>query len=105
VTHDYHEGLPGYSPEQLLHAGCGECDQRAAEPSGGLAHLDMTQFARAWHRAEAYRDSPELLPDLDPAEVRMLSALWAVQVQLERFGVPIGYFPVSPAALTGWLPA
>lgn len=68
MSHDAHEALPGYSPDQLLHAGCGECDMRAAAPDAGLGHLDL-------------------------AEIRMLSVLWAVQVHLEMRGFPLGQVP------------
>lgn len=95
VTHDYHEDLPGYAPAQLLHAGCGECDARSREPGGGLAHLDRTRFVFAWFRASVWKHDNANLPDLNPAEVPLLGALWAVQCQLEQFGVPIGAFPVA----------
>ena len=96
MTHDYHESLPGYSPGQLLHAGCGECDRRAASMDGGIGDLDKVQFQQAWRRAWQWQASASGgLPDLDRAEMRMLSALWAVQVQLEKFGVPLGTLPVA----------
>lgn len=95
MSHDFHENLPGYSPDQLLHAGCGECDRRAASPDGGLAHLDPVRFAQAWHRAALWRQGGGGLPDLDRAEVRMLAALWAVQVQLEPRGFLVGIVPVN----------
>ena len=93
--HDHHESLPGYSPAQLLHAGCRECDRRAATLDGGLAHLDAVQFARAWHRAALWRQGGGQLPDLDRAEMRMLAALWEVQVKLEPHGWPVGMIPVN----------
>ena len=95
VCHDHHESLPGYSPEQLLHAGCGECDTRAASLDAGLANLDPVQFAKAWHRAARWRRGGGFLPDLDPAEKRMLAVLWAVQCLLEYRGFPVGIVPAN----------
>lgn len=94
--HDYHPGLPGYAPAQLLHAGCGECETRAGALDCGLGSLDMTRFAEAWARAAAWRGENARLADLGRVEVPMLAALWAVQVQLEKFGLPIGYLPAGP---------
>lgn len=91
MTHDYHEGLPGFSPAQLLHDGCTECAAIAAETTHGIAHLGKEDFARAWARAAArHRDG---LDDVARAEVPMLTVLWAVQLKLHRFGCPIGTVP------------
>ena len=89
--HSYHEGLPGYSPTQILHDGCEECEARSRETAGGVARLDKWNFARAWARAAEWNNGG--LPDLARAEMPLLNALWAVQVQLENFGVPIGLVP------------
>lgn len=89
--HDYHEGLPGYSPDQILHDGCGECEDRAVSRNHGIAFLDRGNFARAWARAEEWNRTG--LPDIAKSEVPMLDVLWAVQCQLENFGVPIGQVP------------
>ena len=98
AAHDDHESLPGYTPGQLLHSGCGVCAARAAEMDGGIGHLDTVRFQHAWRRATQWQaSSGGGLPDLDRAEIPMLTALWAVQVQLEKFGVPIGVLPVA-----GW---
>lgn len=82
--HDYHEGLPGYSPDQILHDGCGECEARSQEPGGGIVRLDRTNFARAWVRAAQWNQIG--LPDIARAEVPLLNTLWAVQLQLENYG-------------------
>lgn len=97
MTHDAHEAMPGYTPWQLLHSGCGECQARSAEYGGGLAHLDRTRFAIAW--ARAHRWKTEGLDDLDPAEIPLLETLWLVQDQLAKFGITHGQFPVAPSAL------
>jgi hypothetical protein len=95
MTHDYHEGLPGYSPDQLLHAGCAECEERSEEHGGGLAHLDQFRFALAWSRAARWQSGLGSLPDLDRAEIPMLETLWTVQLKLQEFGVPIGTMPTG----------
>jgi hypothetical protein len=98
MTHDYHDGLPGYSPAQILHDGCAECEQRAASPDHGISHLDRIRFLRAWQRAAQWQT--EGIRDTAAAEVPMFRVLWAVQVKLEDLGVPIGTIPVSLPEVT-----
>jgi hypothetical protein len=92
--HDYHEGRKGYSPEQVLHDGCGECEARSKEFDGGFAHLDRFNAVRAWERAARWnRDG---LADLAHAEIPMFRILWSVQLKLEQVGHhPIGVFPYA----------
>ncbi len=90
-AHDYHEGLPGYHPQQILHDGCGECEARANEPDHGICHLDQENFARAWKRAaDWHRD---ILPTVSDAEAPMLRTLWSIQLKLEPRGISIGEVP------------
>jgi hypothetical protein len=91
MTHAYHQGLPGYDPEQMLHSSCSECVERAARPDHGIAHLDVDGFRRAWRRAARWQR--EGIDNLSPAERPMLAVLWVVQVHLERQGWPIGEVP------------
>lgn len=95
-VHAWHEQLPGYSPEQILHDGCGECETRAARGDHGISSLDTINFARAWQRAARWNGVGPDAHAVAAAEVPMLSALWAVQLQLERRGVRIGEVPVDP---------
>ncbi|HZC50882.1 MAG TPA: hypothetical protein VE441_00080 [Mycobacterium sp.] len=97
MSHDYHEKLPGYHAAQLLHDGCRECEQRAKADDHGIANLDVERFERAWHRAVAWQAGGEV-GDLSYAEVPMLSALWAVQIQFQRRGVPLGQLPTAVGA-------
>jgi hypothetical protein len=89
--HDYHEGLAGYDPAQILHDGCGECEDRSREPSGGLIHLDRGNFARAWARAAEWHTGG--LGNLARCELPMLCVMRDVQIKLEQYGVPIGQVP------------
>lgn len=89
--HDYHEGQPGYSPAQILKDGCGECAERGANVHLAIASLDPHNFARAWRRAADWNRSG--MADISEAEAPLLSALWALQLQLERRGFPIGECP------------
>ena len=91
MTHSYHEGQPGYSPAQILHDGCAECARRGGDVSLGIASLDPQNFTRAWERATAWNFGG--LGDLSEAEMPLLRTLWAVQLQFERLGVPIGELP------------
>lgn len=100
MSHAYHDGLPGYSPDQILHDGCGECEYRASRDDHGIGSLDRQNFARAWKRAADWNVFPPDLataPTIAKAERPLLSALWAVQLQLERRGIPIGELPLGAA--------
>lgn len=89
--HDHHESQPGYSPAQILSDGCRECAERGANPALAIAHLGRTNFPRAWKRAADWnRDG---LPDISEAEAPLLRVLWAIQIQLENRGFPIGECP------------
>ena len=91
--HDYHNGLPGYSADQILHDGCGECEARAASLDHGLAHLDRNNFYRAWARAAEWNRSG--LTDVARAEIPLLSVLWAVQIKLDAYAdIAVGTMPI-----------
>lgn len=94
MSHSYHEGQPGYSPAQILHDGCGECAERGSHVSLGIASLDARNFARAWRRAADWNRSG--MADISEAEVNLLNVMWALQLQLERIGWPIGELPRNP---------
>lgn len=102
-VHDYHDALPGYSPAQILHDHCGECETRGRVPWDAIARLDRGNFARAWERASAWNRTG--LPDISVAESDVLRILWVVQLQLERRGIAIGTMPggyatTSPGSTT-----
>ena len=87
MIHDYHEALPGFSPSQILHDGCGECESR----SNRISALDGQTFEEAWVRATRFQIYG--VPDLSKAERPLLETLIAIQIQLERKGVPFGAKP------------
>ena len=91
MTHDYHEGQPGYSPAQILHDGCAECARRGGDVSLGIASLDPDNFVRAWERAAAWNIWG--LDGISEAEAPLLRVLWAIQLQFVSLGVPIGELP------------
>jgi hypothetical protein len=91
MSHDHHPSLPGYSPDQILVDGCAECEHRSERCDHGLDNLDMGNFELAWRRAA--RRGQIGLSDASRAEAPLLNALWSVQVQLGRRGVPIGHIP------------
>ena len=90
-VHDYHDALPGYSPAQILHDGCRECEARGEHSWDAIARLDRHRFLRAWARAAEWNQGG--LPDISVAESDLLRTLWSLQLQLERLGVPIGTMP------------
>ncbi len=89
MTHDVHNG----SPRQVLHDGCGECGQRARDVHVAIACLDPQSFTAAWKRAADWQQGRGISSEISKAEAPLLRALWAVQVQLERRGFPIGTVP------------
>lgn len=102
MSHDYHQGLDTYHRDQILHDGCAECEYRAEHPETAIANLDVGNFERAWARAAAWQTgNGDARDTLSRAEVPVLRLLWAVQVQLERRGVPVGHCP-GMEVLAGW---
>jgi hypothetical protein len=86
-AHDLHTG----DPRQVLHDGCAECKRRGKEPHVAIAHLDTAAFAAAWKRAAQWQQHG--MRGISRAEMPLLFALWSVQVQFEKLGVPIGTMP------------
>jgi hypothetical protein len=97
MSHDYHESLPGYHPDQILHDGCAECEHRGENVERAIANLDHKKFERAWVRAAdqlaTTPPSGERGGPRSAAEMPLLAALWAVQVHMENRGVPLGQLP------------
>jgi hypothetical protein len=89
VTHDIHDG----DPRQVLHDSCGECRRRGKNIATAIGSLDPDAFARAWKRAADWQRHGAGSLDLSRAEMELLRALWAVQVQLEKRGIPVGTVP------------
>ncbi len=91
MTHAYHDALPGYNSEQILHDGCEECEARGADPYLAITNLDIGRFAQAWARAAELNVNG--LTNGSYAELPLLRVLLAVQVQFERIGFPLGFLP------------
>jgi hypothetical protein len=96
MAHDYHQALPGYSDDQILHDGCGECEARGKAVSRAITSLDKGRFALAWKRAADWNLTVGAV-FVSKAERELLETLWAVQLRLEYYGVPIGTLPVATA--------
>lgn len=84
MSHAYHEGLPHYNPDALLHDGCPECEERAAEGIGAINSMDWRRGRCAVERAVAYNRGDLERPVTDASEARFLNALWNVLVWLQR---------------------
>lgn len=95
MSHDAHESLPGWHPGQLLVDRCGECEMRSGMRDLGISALDPQRFALAWKRAAEW--GSEESGAYSRAEMPMLGALFAVQVQLEQRGLRIGEDPIAAA--------
>jgi hypothetical protein len=76
MMHDMHESLPGFSPKQIFHDGCDECERRGADVELALAHMDTQTFRSAWMRAHEWGKGR--VTDVSHAEapvLRLLSAM------------------------------
>lgn len=96
MSHVYHEGLEGYDPRQILHDGCPECEHRAESVERALGNMDAARFEKAWRRAYDQFSSQSENVDLgsrSKAEMPVVTALWAVAIQLERRGIPMSPTP------------
>jgi hypothetical protein len=78
--HAYHEKLPGYSPNAILHEGCEECEARAG--IHGLAYLDWKNSRRVVERAIRWRNDG--LSDTNATEIKLLADVWTMLVWLEN---------------------
>jgi len=93
MMHDYHDALPGYDERQIWHDGCAECEDRSQRLAIGM--LDQGNFERAWVRAAKWNREGGAGLAISRAEKPLLDALWAIQVQLERRGWPLGVVPTG----------
>lgn len=98
MSHDYHEGLHGYHPDQIWHDGCAECEGRGAHVTYGVGTLDAERFRRAWKRAAQFNGvdcgAPDPHDTLSQCERPLLDLMWAMQLMLQRHcSVPIGMLP------------
>jgi hypothetical protein len=98
MSHVYHDALEGFDARQILHDGCGECEHRGKDLREALAHLDSNNFHRAWRRAfdlwASHGDHNAVGP-VSHAEQDLLTALWGIQVHLQREGYTLdGDLPV-----------
>ena len=101
MSHVYHDGLEGFDERQILYDGCPECEHRGSDLRSAFAHMDNHTFARAWRRAfdmNASAGSHDVGRE-SHAEAELLHVLFAIQVTLERYGVPLdGTVPSGTAA-------
>lgn len=82
MSHDYHEKLYGFHPDQVLIDGCSECEARSRRDDGGISTLDSENFTRALRRAQQWERHG--LPTLSNAERPMLTILSSVCAQMGR---------------------
>jgi hypothetical protein len=94
-VHDYHEGLPGYHPDQLLHDGCAECEARGKDVATAIGHLDRTNFIRAWARAADWNKGRLNDSAVSKAEAPLLRVLWALEIKFEPRGIAVGSCPTG----------
>ncbi len=85
--HDVHTG----DPRQVLQDHCGECARRAKDVHVAIGHFDPARFAVAWKRAARWQQHG--MKGISRNEMPVLLALWAVAVQLEKRGIPVGTVP------------
>ena len=103
MSHTYHEGLDGYDERQILHDGCPECEHRGKDLRAGFAHMDSATFSRAWRRAfdmNASDGDHDNVGRESHCEADLLHVLFAIQVELQRRGIPLdGNVPTGTPTL------
>jgi hypothetical protein len=82
MSHDCHERLPGFDPQQILVDGCRECEARSKWNDHGISSLDAERFATAWHRAREWQTQG--LSTISDAEIPLLDTLWSLHVVSQR---------------------
>jgi hypothetical protein len=93
-AHVYHGDLPGYDPQQILHDGCPECEERGRDPVMAINHMDRERFDRAVTRAFALSRSGSSGLAISAAEAKTLGVISAVYERLRDSSV----LPISEAA-------
>ena len=99
MTHSFHDRLDGYDPRQILVDGCSECEARGADLRSAFAHMDTQTFTRAWRRAFDINasDGSHDVGRESAAEADLLLVMYAIQVELQRRGIPLdGSVPHGP---------
>jgi hypothetical protein len=82
MSHVYHEGLPGYHPESILHDGCPECEERSRRGVDGVLALDRDRQLTLWRSAFGPYVGPP-----SSCDGRLRRELTAVAVFLEGAGI------------------
>ena len=90
MTHVYHEALPGYSADDVLHDGCPECDARAADPRIGLSHLDDRNRIRMWAKMRAYHFQGGGVDPVSQNDLQVMGLMYTIAVFLERAALSAG---------------
>jgi hypothetical protein len=78
MSHDFHERLPGFDPQQILVDGCRECEALSRRLDHGISSLDPDRFAAAWERAQQWQTKG--LATISDAELPLLDTLHSVRL-------------------------
>lgn len=112
MSHLYHEGLPGYVPDAVLHTGCPECEHRCARGAMALDTMDRGRVQALWRRAAAayafgyslpgeYHEEGRVL--LDSLELPLVEMVQAVQRALQREANVVEVDGLRVAMLPTWV--
>jgi hypothetical protein len=82
-AHVFHEDLPDYNPESVLHDGCAECEHRSKRGMEGVLALDRDRQLRLWQGTF----DPQVSSACDR---RLQQELYAVAVFLNGAGITPG---------------
>lgn len=88
--HAYHDNLAGFDQRNVLHDGCEECEQRAADPLGqGLPALDHKNRLKLWHDLRAYRfgSVDQDGRNISRCDLRLIDCMYSIACFLERAGI------------------
>jgi hypothetical protein len=91
MTHAPHNTTPYFHTAQILCDGCDECEELSMHPAQVIQQMSKQEFIDAWGRAIDHERHGSV--NASYAEIPVLQVLWAVAVQLEKRGVPLGHIP------------
>lgn len=79
MSHVYHEALPGYDPQSVLHDGCPECEERSRRGLAGVLAVDRDRQLKLWQSRHGKVTSR--------CDARLRRELYVVMVFLEGAGI------------------
>lgn len=86
--HTYHDNLPGFDANNVLHDGCDECEARAMNPMGvGIPHLDHNNRLKLWRDMIGYHFTADRdQRQFSACDRTLMDAMYLIAVFMQRAG-------------------